>query len=360
MISQQSTKGRPGPATLLPRRVSFPSAKESPAAQDAPLVGVVVTLHDASSYDPLFREYKQEPPEGRVSVWECSSTALGPLLDALLGDRDPARAADAYDELCAELTAVDAESVVFNWECCGGCSDAGFVDTALVMRAVEVLLARGFTLMFSDFSLKALLGAWRSGAAAGALGPCPLVKLGEFSSRFELRFDPSALQTCGSAQLERVGELCENGEASVAALGGTIAYAVDVEGLAGAPYRVEVLTVATAFEGAPALERFPDALRGGRVCAVGSHRGAAGHVRLTFPNGGAMLLSCGHWVELVKLDVTAERLVEVAERAYGAVRSRQMAQEMADAAPAERAQLVQDYAKQIVNQNSPGKYSKKQ
>ena len=360
MISQQSNQGPARVAPLLPRRVSFPDAKESPAAKDVPLVGVVVTLHDASSYDPLFREYKQEPPEGRVSVWECSSTSLGPLLDALLGDRDPARAADVYDALGAEIAAVDAESVVFNWECCGGCCDAGFVDTALVMRAVEVLLGRGFTLMFSDFSLKALLGAWRAGAAAGALGPCPLVKLGEFSSRFELRFDPAALQKCGSAQLERVGELCENGDASVAALGGTIAYAVDVEGLAGAPYRVEVLTVATTFEGASALERFPDALRGGRVSAVGSHRGAAGHVRITFPNGGAMLLSCGHWVELVKLDVTAERLVEVAEKAYGAARSREIAQEMADAAPARRAEIVQSYAKQIVNQNSPGKYSKKQ
>lgn len=360
MISQQSTQGLSSAAPLVPRRVTFPDAKESPAAKDAPLVGVVVTLHDAASYDPLFREYKQEPPEGRVSVWECSATSLGPILDALLGDRDPARAADVYDELGAELAAVDAESVVFNWECCGGCSDAGFVDTALVMRAVEVLLGRGFTLMFSDFSLKALLGAWRAGAAAAALGPCPLVKLGEFSSRFELRFDPGALQRCGSAQLERVGELCESGEASVAALGGTIAYAVDVEGLAAAPYRVEVLTVATSFEGTPALERFPDALRGGRVCAVGSHRGAAGHARLTFANGGALLLSCGHWVELVKLDVTAERLVQVAEKAYGVERSRQMAQEMADASPAQRAEIVQTYAKQIVNQNSPGKYTKKQ
>ena len=357
MINQQS-KGGPGRGAPLlePRRVTFPNAPERPG--DLALVGVVVTLHDASSYDPLFREYRQEPAEGHVSVWECSSGALGPLLDALLGDR-PARAGDAYGELCAEIASVDAESVVFNWECCGGCSDAGFVNTALVMRAAEVLLARGFTLMFSDFSLKALLGAWRAGAAVGAFGPCPLVKLGEFSSRFELRFDPAALRTCGSAQLERVGELCEGGEASVAALGGTIAYALDAEVAAGAPYRAEVLTVATSFEGTPALQRFSGELRGGRVSVVGSHRGAAGHVRLTFPNGGAMLLSCGHWVELVKLDVTAERLVQVAEKAYGAARSAEMAQELASAAPAARAQMVQDYAKQIVNQNSPGKYSKK-
>lgn len=360
MINQSASKPHRFASPLLPRRVVVPNPNAAPGAESAPLVGVVVTLHDASSFDPLFREYAQEPAEGRVSVWECSSTALGALVDALLGDRDPARAKDVYDELCAEIAAVDAESVVFNWECCSGCSDAGFVDTALVMRTVEVLLARGHLLMFSDFSLKALLGAWRSGAAAGSFGACPLVKLGEFSSRFELRFDAAALQTCGSAQLERVGELCESGEASVAAMGGTIAYAVDAEVAAGAPYRVEVLTVATAFEGTPALERFSEALRGGRVCVVGSHRGAAGHVRLTFPNGGAMLLSCGHWVELVKLDVTAERLMQVAEKTYGVERSAKMAEEMSAAAPAARAQLVQDYARQIVNQNSPGRYSKKQ
>ncbi|MFO0652892.1 MAG: hypothetical protein U0326_42135 [Polyangiales bacterium] len=344
-------------ALHAPCRVTFASPKE-PAAE-APLVGVVVTLHDASSYDPLFREYKLEPPDGRVSVWECSSSALRPLLDTLHGDR-PARDGDVYDELAAELASVDAESVVFNWECCGGCSDAGFIDTSLVMRAAEVLLARGYTLMFSDFSLKALISAWRAAAATGAFGPCPLVKLGEFSSRFELRFDPATLRACGSAQLERVGELCENGEASVAALGGTIAYALDAEVAANAPYRAEVLTVATDFEGSPALSRFADSLRGGRVSVVGAHRGAAGHVRITFPRGGVMLLSCGHWVELVKLDVTAERLVQVAEQVYGAEGSQKMAKELADAAPEQRAQLVQNYAKQFVNQSSPARYSKKQ
>ena len=50
-----------------------------------------------------------------------------------------------------------------------------------------------------------------------------------------------------------------------------------------------------------------------------------------------------------------QNIVQVAEKAYGAARSEQMAQEMAAA----RAQLVQDFAKQIVNQNSPGRYSEK-
>jgi hypothetical protein len=293
-------------------------------------------------------------------VWACGSKALGPLLDHLRGEgaagTEPS--GEPYAELCAELGEVDPDSVVFNWECCSECSDGGFANTALVLRAVELLLSRGHTLMFSDFSLKALLGVWRGAKAPASLGPCPLVKLGDFGTNFELRFSAPALQACGSAQLERVGDLCENGEATVRAMGGTIAYTVDGDVLSQAPYTAEVLTVVTAFEGAPALRKYENKLQGGRVCAIGSHRGAAGHVRLRYPNGGSLLLSCGHWVELVKLDVTAERLVQVAEQEYGVLRSREMAQELAASAPAARAALMQKYAKDIVMQSSPGTYTK--
>lgn len=359
MESQQS-QGRRPPRTSLPlRRVTFPNQRTEDNAANAPVVAVVVTVHDGSSYDPLFREYRQESPEGRVSVWEASTGALAALLDHLQGEHAPTASGNPVAELAAELTGVNPDSVVFNWECCSGCSDAGFADTGLVLRAIETLLSRGHTLMLSDFSLKALTGAWSRGEAPGSFGRCPLVKIGEFGARFELRFDPKALQSCGSAQLERVGDLCENGEASVAAMGGTIAYTLDADVLRGAPYRAELLTVVTSFEGTPALEKFSGELRGARVCVIGSHRGAAGHVRLRFPNGGSMLLSCGHWVELVKLDVTAERLVQVAEREYGVTRSNQMAQELAQAAPARRAELMQQYAREIVVQSSPGAYTKK-
>lgn len=359
MESQQSQGRRPAQQSLPLRRVTFPNARAEDNTANMPVVAVVVTVHDGSSYDPLFREYRQESAEGRVSVWEASTPALGALLDLLQSESAPTAPGDPVTELAAELAAVNADSVVFNWECCSGCSDAGFADTRVVLRAIEVLLSRGHTLMFSDFSLKALTGAWSRRETPSSFGPCPLVKIGEFGARFELRFDAKALQSCGSAQLERVGDLCENGEASVVAMGGTIAYTLDADVLRAAPYRAELLTVATAYEGTSALKKFAGALQGARVCVIGSHRGAAGHVRLRFPNGGSVLLSCGHWVELVKLDVTAERLVQVAEREYGVTRSNQMAQELAQAAPARRAELMQQYAKEIVVQSSPGAYTKK-
>ncbi len=338
------------------RRVVFPNDPSAPAPSER-LIGVIVTVHDASSYDPLFREYKQESVDGRVSVWECGTAELAPILDRLQ-ERSSPDASGAVRDLASELDAVGADNAVFNWECCGACSDAGFADTPLVARAIEVLLSRGHTLMFSDFSLKALIGAWSRGEALRSLGRCPLVRLGDFSSTFELGFDPVALQQCGSAQLERVGALCESGEATVAALGGTIAYTVDHAAVDASRYGLEVLTVVTKYEGQPALSRYAEALGGSRVCAAGQRSGAAGHVRLTLPNGGALLLSCGHWVELVRLDVTAERMLQVAEQTYGQERRRAMEVAVAAAAPAAREQLVQEYARNIVVQSSPGRTKK--
>jgi len=34
----------------------------------------------------------------------------------------------------------------------------------------------------------------------------------------------------------------------------------------------------------------------------------AGHCVLTYPNGGHLLTSCGHWLELTHIDVTNEKV----------------------------------------------------
>ena len=74
----------------------------------------------------------------------------------------------------ADIAVVDPASVVVNWECCGGCSDDRFHgndahgstnDAPTMLMAT--LLARGFMVMVSDFSLGALIHNWDS-AALGA------------------------------------------------------------------------------------------------------------------------------------------------------------------------------------------------
>jgi hypothetical protein len=62
---------------------------------------------------------------------------------------------------------------------------------------------------------------------------------------------------------------------------------------------------------------------------VGEYNGSAGHVLLTYPSGGMILTSMGHWVELMKIDTTAEKVFEVAEREFGAVKAAQMRNEYA-------------------------------
>ena len=53
-------------------------------------------------------------------------------------------------------------------------------------------------------------------------------------------------------------------------------------------------------------------------CEIGEFKGAAGHVLVKYPSGGAILTSMTHWIELMKVDTSEQKLFEVAEREYGA------------------------------------------
>ncbi len=53
------------------------------------------------------------------------------------------------------------------------------------------------------------------------------------------------------------------------------------------------------------------------ICKIGDLKGACGHSLLTYPSGGKLLTSSGHWIELVKLDVKADSIFKLAEQDYG-------------------------------------------
>lgn len=162
--------------------------------------------------------------------------------------------------------------------------------------------------MCSDFSLKALIGNWDE----EILGPKCFKKTGEFSSGFTLKFEPQTLKECPSSQLVKVGEFCDDGEATVHAMGGTIAYDLvkPIGKLSQDFYKVEVLTVATMLDGRSQAEH--------GQCIVGEHKGVLGHCLLHYPSGGQLLTSCGHWIELVKLDIkNHDQIFKVAEEQYG-------------------------------------------
>jgi len=292
-----------------------------------------------------------------VVVYQLSSSALIPLQKALRGEKfevvDESTSTN-ISELVRILSSADKGSVAFNFECCSqwDCSGQGggfhFPHKNATMQAIKLMLDRGYMIMFSDFALKALISDW----SESHLGPNPFKNVGEFSGNFTLKFLPEELKACPSAQLQKVGELCEVGEAKVHAMGGTILYTVIKSKADNSQYKLKVLTVATQC-GETNID-----VAGSNLCTVGQHTGVAGHVLLTYPTGGQLLVSCGHWIELARLDVSMENLLKVAQTTYGAAYSEQIQQEWTSASSdSARGEVVQRYAKQWVQESVPAMYS---
>eukprot|EP00657_Telonema_sp_P-1_P010659 TRINITY_DN518_c0_g2_i3.p1 TRINITY_DN518_c0_g2~~TRINITY_DN518_c0_g2_i3.p1 ORF type:complete len:140 (-),score=28.97 TRINITY_DN518_c0_g2_i3:351-770(-) len=135
----------------------------------------------------------------------------------------------------------------------------------------------------------------------------------------------------------------------------TIAYTVDQSKSAGtSAYKLEVLTVTTGMDTVD-LNQLDDNTR----CKVGEQTGAAGHVVLTYPTGGQLLTSSGHWIELSKLDVTVENLFQAAEAQYGKGYVEKMQSEMSEQCFDEtsRRAYVSKQSVQMIQQSVPCMYS---
>jgi len=328
------------------RRFRHPASTEKPTDE---LVAVVLTSAASTSYDDLFKALPQQPGEGkRVAVYQMHNESVGFLCATLTSQASGATGDVA--QMFADVASIDADSFVVNFECCGGCSDRGFSDNARTQEAVKMLLDRGHMVMCSDFSLKALIGSWND----SLLGPNPFKTLGDFGGHFELSFDPVMLAQCPSAQLQQVGELCCSGKAHVEAMSSTICYTVLPSVYTSTTaYRLEVLTVATHIEGFDLAQHHAD------FCGIGDAAGAAGHVLLTYPSGGRLLTSAGHWIELQRLDVSLEGLLVAAASRYGAAEGDRMRSEMADLSLTEQSERVQCYSRQYVQSSTPCRYSSK-
>jgi hypothetical protein len=95
-----------------------------------------------------------------------------------------------------------------------------------------------------------------------------------------------------------VGDLSEGGQCDIVCLPHTIIYSIDTKNTDHNKYRLQVLTVAqNAAVDAPAF-----------LLHINAFKGAAGHILLTYPNSGKILTSMGHWVELVKVDTSEQKL----------------------------------------------------
>lgn len=90
-------------------------------------------------------------------MYACQSSYIKDLNQAFNGD--PAK--DIDKKMMKDISSVDPDCVVINWECSSSYSDSPFPEG---VHEVESLVAysmkKGFMAMFSDFSLKALIASW--------------------------------------------------------------------------------------------------------------------------------------------------------------------------------------------------------
>lgn len=342
-----------GPAIASVSQITF---KESKEEEKPVVVAVIVTILSGTSFDPLYDSIPQESPEGIVSVYKVSYSVLPMIEQALVLEKEFAQedlhvGIDDFNKMIREIRNIDASAVVFNWECCDGCSLQHFPDQSYSLKFARFAISRGSKIIFSDFSLKALIKTWtncQDSEFVFFLGPCPLITVGESGKTISLRFDTEKVKDCQNTQLEIVGALVGEKEAHVHALGGTIVFSVDLSktDASEVPYELILLSIDTASDG------------GMYSLSIGEHRGSAGHVLLKYSSGGTMLLSKGHWIELVKLDTSVEDVIRVARANYGDAFAGQLEVECNSGSLQEQAEAVQTWAKRIVQSNAPTKASK--
>jgi hypothetical protein len=334
--SNNSNMGYPARGATLARRIL-----QAESDRELPPCAVIVTILEGGSYDDLYRHTPQISPDPThtVVLFELNYSALNEVLEALRGNVLDSPDASVISDVIQCMSEVDSDSVVFNFECCGSCSEGGMGGFAtVIIPLVALLVEHQHIVMFGDFSLKGLIHDWNKDAEV-LLGPNPFVNRGTTNDRLNLRFVPEALVDCCNAQLQNVGRMCESGEALVNVMGGTIVFDLSPQKSDTRRYTTEVLT----------------------RCVGGPLGETCGHVMLTYPSGGKILVSAGHWIELSQLSgATEESVLRMCSAQMGGARANQMMADLQNSAtPYEREQVIQRNAQEVVWSSAPCKYSKK-
>jgi hypothetical protein len=356
------------------------------------VVAVIVTICGGSTYDEMFTAVPQESPSPgtRIAVYQVTPESIKELHPKLKmmsikkfsdesnqsreskqkrsnekeskeskeskSGKDKTKGKTPLEQLCLDIQDVDADSVVFNWECCSGCSENGFHSdsNSITLPFMETIIEHGHMVMVSDFSLKALIAKWQSNTAP-KLGPNPFIQLGTCSNSFTLQFEPKVLSKCPSAQLQKVGDLMQDkGTTQVHAMSNTIVYSVDKAVADNNHYKYQVLTVVSGCEGFNVNTADKK-----HTHSANKQKGVCGHVLLEYRSGGRLLASCGHWIELLKLDVNEAQLLQVAQREYGDAYFQDLQADLNKCTDnRSRASMVQSKAAYMVQSSCPQEMSK--
>jgi len=273
---------------------------------ELPIISVVVTVCGGSSYDQLFDSVKQVSKDGRVVVYqiqpECESLILKKFKQETLPSEVSSTDVSLLNELFENIDAVEPEAVVFNYECCQVLSQHQyrFPYIDITYELTKVLIDRKSMVMFAHYSIMALVNTWDS----NRLGTAPFVSIGNGSGNLCLKFKPKTLIDCPSAQLQRVGELCDNGTCLV---NGYTCYSVDQKKIGShQDYSLEILTYITNEVGTVNHKSLSDNL----ISSIDGEKSVPCHTILTYPSGGVLLASNAHWLDLSNLDVSVEKILK--------------------------------------------------
>lgn len=128
-------------------------------------------------------------------------------------------------------------------------------------------------------------------------------------------------------------------------------------------YDLKVLTVVTDYCGDRLSRRgsqipgeTPDKMK----CVIGhgdgQKKGVAGHVTLTYAEGGQLVTSMGHWIELTKIDASVESVMRVAAHNFGGEEAENFRRVyMEQATDADRHEWVQSNCHRYVTQSAPSR-----
>ena len=80
----------------------------------------------------------------------------------------------------------------------------------------------------------------------------------------------------------------------------------------------------------------------------------AGHVLLKYPSGGLLLTSCGHWMEMIKMDVSENRVLRLMEEALGSETTNKIIEELKQCKSAEgKIERIQSISKSLIRSAVP-------
>ena len=309
-----------------------------------PILNVIICIRSKASYDKIFEKYPQNIPNGRAAVYIVNSDITGEILDMF--QNIVTNVHNEVQEMFNIIKSVQPSDVVFYWECCQGCYvnntlySLGIPSINLIHHLVRI---EKIMVMCSDFALKGLIADWKE----ELLGECPFEIVGSISGKISLLFNPETLINSTSVQLQNVGKLSKDGHAIVNTLSDTISYIASTP--KNPPYTMKVLTVVECKQKKNQSKA--------NICNTvdNIYSGEAGHVTLEYKEGGTLLVSNCHFIELEQISTTEEQLYDVMTQEFGEEMSKTMSLNLSKLKGVAKCKEVQRQVSRLVSGSIPCK-----